>query len=127
MRADAGLGAKTADLCAVSQRGCRRQVGWMVALKRYEQVGDPDIPVALDRRAHSRQRQAEATRESIDRLLAEAPPSTEEAAERLAEILAVPTPPRQLMRWRLRLYCGHVVEWSAFIEYRTHQEAFTSR
>ncbi len=34
------------------------------------------------------------------------------------------TPPHQLMRWRLRLYCGHVVERTAHAENRTVQGAF---
>lgn len=34
------------------------------------------------------------------------------------------TPPHQLMRWRLRLYCGHVVERTAHIESRTVHAAF---
>lgn len=34
------------------------------------------------------------------------------------------TPPHQLMRWRLRLYCGHVSERMAHIESRTVHAAF---
>jgi hypothetical protein len=29
------------------------------------------------------------------------------------------------MRWRLRLFCGHVVERTAHISYRTAAQAFT--
>ena len=34
------------------------------------------------------------------------------------------TPPHQLMRWRLRLHCGHVVERTAHAESRTVHAAF---
>lgn len=34
------------------------------------------------------------------------------------------TPAHQLMRWRLRLYCGHVVERTSHIEHRTVHAAF---
>lgn len=34
------------------------------------------------------------------------------------------TPPHQLMRWRLRLYCGHVAERTAHVESRTVHAAF---
>lgn len=36
------------------------------------------------------------------------------------------TPPHQLMRWRLLLYCGHVVERAAHIDHRTVHAAFTT-
>ena len=35
-----------------------------------------------------------------------------------------PTPPHMLMRWRLRLYCGHVVERHAHAENPTAERAF---
>lgn len=96
----------------------------MVDLERYEHVGDPDIAVALDRRAQSRQRQSEATREHARREAAKAPPMSAETAEKVARLLSARTPPHQLMRWRLRLYCGHVVERSAHIEHQTVHAAF---
>jgi hypothetical protein len=38
-----------------------------------------------------------------------------------------PTPPHLLMRWRLRLYCGHVVERTAHAEHPTVQRAFSAQ
>ena len=97
----------------------------MVDLTEYEHVGDPDTAVTLDRRAHGRQQQAEVIHEHARREAAKAPPMSAETAERVARLLSVRTPPHQLMRWRLRLYCGHVVERSAHIEHRTVHAAFT--
>jgi hypothetical protein len=37
-----------------------------------------------------------------------------------------PTPPYMLMRWRLRLYCGHDVERTAHSENRTAERAFSA-
>lgn len=37
-----------------------------------------------------------------------------------------PTPGHQLMRWQLRLFCGHVVERTAHREHTTVARAFTS-
>lgn len=36
-----------------------------------------------------------------------------------------PTPPHMLMRWRLRLYCGHVVERKAHRDHHTVERAFS--
>jgi hypothetical protein len=37
------------------------------------------------------------------------------------------TPDHHLMRWRLRLFCGHVVERTAHIDHKTVTAAFTGR
>lgn len=41
-------------------------------------------------------------------------------------VLMRPTPPHELMVWRLRLYCGHVVERTAHRSHRTVHAAFSS-
>lgn len=38
------------------------------------------------------------------------PPRTTQQQATLRKILSAPTPPHTLMRWRLRLFCGHVIE-----------------
>ena len=98
----------------------------MVDLERYEYIGERGIAVTLDRRAHSRQQQAEAIREHARCEAAKAPPMSAETAEKVATLLSVRTPAHQLMRWRLRLYCGHVVERRAHADHRTIHAAFMS-
>lgn len=53
---------------------------------------------------------AEHVREVIDKL------SVEQITRLRSLLLSTPTP-RDLMMWRVRPYCGHVVEWTA---HRTH-------
>lgn len=56
------------------------------------------------------------------------PPIRREAAEMTARLLKTKTPDDQLMRWRLRLFCGHVVERTAHISHTDVTSAFgTSR
>lgn len=96
----------------------------MVDLDRYERLGDPDIAVTLDRRADRRQQEAETIHEHARAEAAKAPPMSAETAEKIVRLLSVRTPPCELMRWRLRLYCGHVVERTAHIEHRSVHAAF---
>lgn len=98
----------------------------MMGLAAYGHLGDPDVEVTLDRRARRRQEQAEAIREHARHAAAEAPPISAETAERIAGLLSAKTPPHQLMRWRLQLFCGHVVERRAHIEHRSVHAAFTA-
>lgn len=54
------------------------------------------------------------------------PPLSPTQLKEIGRIFASPTPPRDLMRWRLRLYCGHVVEQTAQRTHLTIHAAFTS-
>lgn len=54
-----------------------------------------------------------------------APPLSPEQCEDIERMLTPPTPPQQLMKWRLRLYCGHVVEGTAHYTHKTLHAAFT--
>lgn len=53
------------------------------------------------------------------------PPLSPSHKDSIARLLGRPTPPHELMRWRLRLYCGHVVERPAHYTHKTLQAAFT--
>lgn len=53
------------------------------------------------------------------------PPMSPEQRESIVHLLGRPTPPQELMRWRLRLYCGHVVERTAHYTHKTLHAAFT--
>lgn len=53
------------------------------------------------------------------------PPMSPEQRETLGRLLSSRTPPQQLMKWRLRLYCGHVVERAAHYTHKSIHAAFT--
>jgi len=52
------------------------------------------------------------------------PPLPRRAAEVVRTILSRPTPRTELMRWSLRLYCGHIVERSSHRRHLTVHDAF---
>ena len=52
------------------------------------------------------------------------PPMSPSQREEVDRILGKRTPPQELMRWRLRLYCGHVVERTAHYTHKTIHNAF---
>ncbi|PFG69061.1 hypothetical protein B0O41_3912 [Propionibacteriaceae bacterium ES.041] len=54
------------------------------------------------------------------------PPMSPSQRDEIARLLGRPTPPQELMRWRLRLYCGHVVERTAHYTHKTLHAAFMS-
>lgn len=54
------------------------------------------------------------------------PPMSPGQRESIVRLLGRPTPPHELMRWRLRLYCGHVVERTAHYTHKTLHAAFMS-
>lgn len=88
-------------------------------LSGYEHCGDPLAAHILTRADHRRQNEAELMNEYVREIVDKAPPLTSEQVATIRTLLfSNPTPPRDLMRWRVRLYCGHVVEWSA---HRTHK------
>lgn len=53
------------------------------------------------------------------------PPMSPTQREEIGRLLSTRTPPAQLMRWRLRLFCGHVVERTAHYTHKTLHNAFT--
>lgn len=98
----------------------------MDRLSAYVAVGDPDIPYVPSRRDLRRQTAAERSRE-----VALAPdwprPSRDaliRAKERFDWVLSNPPPDHMLMRWRLRLFCGHVVEETAHADHKDVARAF---
>jgi len=56
---------------------------------------------------------------------ASAPPLSQETLQRVAAIMSRPTPKHELMEWRLRLFCGHVVQRAAHASHTTVHGAFT--
>lgn len=53
------------------------------------------------------------------------PPLSPTQLKEIGRIFASPPPPQDLMRWRMRLYCGHVVERTAHRSHMTIHAAFT--
>lgn len=97
------------------------------ALSAYEHRGDPDAGVSLTAADHRRQRDYEVLVEAVERSLKEhpAPPPSEEMRARLQAILASTVGrEHELMRWRMRLYCGHLVERTAHGSHLTLHAAF---
>ncbi len=76
----------------------------------YRSQGAPLEPYEPTKADHRRQKEAERMREYVKRNVADAPPPTPAQLERLRRLFSVRTPDYELMRWRLRLYCGHIVE-----------------
>jgi hypothetical protein len=52
------------------------------------------------------------------------PPLSPRQREKIGRILSGPGPPHEQMRWRLRLYCGHVVEKRSHFKNTTLHSAF---
>ena len=77
----------------------------------YKSHGTPLEDHQLTRRDHHWQRTlVEIKEQHARRLAAKAPPMSEETVERIAALLSYPTPDTQIMRWRVRLSCGHIIE-----------------
>lgn len=93
-----------------------------INISGYEGFGDPDQPIEhtpdVDRRQQQCMRMwARAEEESRKRPPRPLPDKT---VELIRSILANPTPDHELMRWRLRLYCGHVIESTANVDNKTY-------
>jgi hypothetical protein len=86
-------------------------------LPDYEHRGDPLAKHILTTADQRTQAKAERTAEFIRLIVDNAPPLSREDADEIWRLLPSSPPPRDLMRWRVRLYCGHVVERKA---HRTH-------
>lgn len=87
-------------------------------LSGYEHRGDPLAEHILTRAEQKRQEEAERLAEHVRKIVNTAPPLSSEQAATIRRLLSeTPTPPQDLMRWHVRLYCGHVVEMTA---HRTH-------
>lgn len=89
----------------------------------YQSYGEPLQNYELTRRDHQAQKQAESIRVHVAKLAAEwhaeeaADPELRRARQKNIDrawdiINTAPTPDYQIMRWRVRLYCGHIVETS---------------
>jgi len=78
--------------------------------EKYERLGTPLEDYELTRRDRQRQRSLQEIREHARRQAAKMPPLPDEVLEKVAMLLSQPTPDSQIMRWRVRLFCGHIIE-----------------
>jgi hypothetical protein len=78
--------------------------------EKYERLGTPLEGYELTRRDRQWQRSLQEIREYARRETAKLPPLPDEVLEKVAMLLSQPTPDSQIMRWRVRLFCGHIVE-----------------
>ncbi|MFD9196439.1 hypothetical protein ACFWCA_50675 [Streptomyces phaeochromogenes] len=72
--------------------------------------GVPLADYQLTRPDRSRQHEAVQVHEWLQRHVAQAPRWSDKHWEQIQDLLGPPTPAWELQRWRLRLYCGHVIE-----------------
>jgi hypothetical protein len=96
----------------------------MTDLSAYERLGDPDEHRELTKAEHRSQAQLERICAHAKVVADDFPPLTDEQIVKVRLILSEPTHPTTLMRWRLRLYCGHITERTAHASYLTSQQAF---
>ncbi len=89
----------------------------MTKLVTYGSKGVPLESYELTREDHRRQRQSEETHGAVERMFKENPPPplSDHQKARLRGLLR-PHPDYVIMRWRVRLYCGHAVETSRHCE-----------
>lgn len=78
--------------------------------EKCERLGTPLEDYELTRRDHQRQRSLQDIREYVRRETARMPPLTGDVLEKVATLLLQPTPDSQITHWRLRLFCGHIIQ-----------------
>lgn len=97
----------------------------MVDFTEYERRGNLETPFELTKKHQRAQEESERIREHAHRFAQQAPPLKPEQVAELSRLLGHRTPRHELMRWRLRLYCGHVVEKTSHYTHKTLHSAFT--
>jgi hypothetical protein len=94
-------------------------------MEGYESIPDAGDDWQPSKREIRRQGEAENIRRHAQAAAAKAPPLSDETRLRVAALLSRPTPKYELMRWRLRLFCGHIVTRTAHYTHTTVHGAFT--
>ena len=91
----------------------------------YELLPDPGGDWTPTEAQARRQREREDLRDRAARVAAEAPPLSQETLQRVTELLSRKTPPSELVEWRSRLFCGHVITRTSHHTRTTVHSAFT--
>ena len=90
----------------------------------YELLPDPGDDWTPTKAQAGRRREREELRDHAARVAAEAPPLSQETLQRVAVLLSRKTPPSELIEWRLRLFCGHVITRTSHHAHTTVHSAF---
>ncbi len=91
----------------------------------YELLPDPGDDWSPTKRQVRRQREFEDIRVHSARMAAEAPPLSDHALRTIATFIMNRPPESDLVEWRLRLFCGHVVTRRSHHTNTTVHMAFT--
>jgi hypothetical protein len=94
-------------------------------LEKYQLLGDLNAPFELTRKHHRAQETSERIKEYAGHVVAKSPPLSDEQIETIAGLLSGPPSPKSQMLWRLRLYCGLVIERTAHASHTDVQRAFS--
>lgn len=110
----------------IGRRPTARYQGRMTDLSEYRRKGDLSAPFSWTKKIERAQAQAERLHEYVQKIVVKAPPIPPDAREQISGLLRLygnaPRPAQ--MRWRLRRYCGDVVEETADEKYLDPGEAF---
>lgn len=90
----------------------------------YELLPDPGDDWTPTKTQARRQREREGLRDHAARVAADAPPLSQETLQRVAALLSHKTPASELVEWRLRLFCGHVITRTSHHTHTTVHSAF---
>ncbi len=97
----------------------------MTDLSEYQRKGDLVSPFNRTKKVERAQEQAQKFHDYVEEIVAKAPPIPRDAREQIAALLRPygnePKPAQ--MRWRLRRYCGDMVEETADEKYLDPDEA----
>lgn len=98
----------------------------MTDLSEYHLTGDLSAPFSRTKKIERAQEQAQKLHDYVQEVVAKAPSIPPDAREQIAALLRpyAKAPKPTQMRWRLRRYCGDVVEESADEKYLDPDEAF---
>lgn len=85
--------------------------------------GDDWIPTSKQLRL---QREREDMRQHAARMASLAPPLSEATVQRLVALLSQQPSANEMVEWRLRLFCGHVITRMAHRTHKSVHAAFTA-
>lgn len=98
----------------------------MTDLSEYQRTGDLSAPFSPTKAVERSQQQAQKLHDYVEEVVAKAPPIPPDARDEIVESLRpyAKAPKPAQMRWRLRRYCGDVVEEAADEKHHDPDEAF---
>jgi hypothetical protein len=95
-----------------------------VVMEGYEFIPDAGADGMQSKKQERAQRQREEISRAAREMARNAPPPSPDLIARLRVLLSRRTPPDELVVWRLRLFCGHLVSRDAHYTHTTVHAAF---